>query len=416
MKTWAFILEYGEYKDAESCWLEVLKLRAIILGEEHQDYAQSVVNLGVLYIAIGDFEKARSFFQKGLSLTEQRLGNSHPNYINALMNFGALSIYVRDFSVADSILLLASETAKQHLGVDHPFYVNSIYNRGALHTRTKDYKKAEYFFKESLKIRERILGENHPDYAISLKELGALQYEIGNYQLALPMLKKALSLIEQSLGKEHPYYLQIMMNLAALHHKKERFEKATSLIVEANTIQRIHIMKAVQFLSQTELLKYSNLFEYNRNLLHSFGQSNMDLTITIFERTLFEKGLILLIGNRLNHLVPKGSYNTKLFLGHKSYLRRLSNEYAKPIAERQNVAELEEKANALEKELVRTVAGYGDAIRQVEWSEVRDALQPGEAAVEFIHYNYYTPDPTDSVMYAALVLRPGDEALISSPC
>ena len=37
------------------------------------------------------------------------------------------------------------------------------------------------------------------------------------------------------------------------------------------------------------------------------------------------------------------------------------------------------------------------------------ALQVNEATVEFIHYNFYDPDLTDSVFYAALVLRPGDE-------
>ena len=129
-----------------------------------------------------------------------------------------------------------------------------------------------------------------------------------------------------------------------------------------------------------------------------------------YDNSLFIKGFVLNASNRINVQKLTDSSSVKTYYRLKSYHRRLAAEYTKPIAERQNVAELEEKANTLEKELVRTVAGYGDAIRQVEWQEVQDALQPGEAAVEFIHYDYYTPEPTDSVMYAALVLRPGDEA------
>lgn len=36
------------------------------------------------------------------------------------------------------------------------------------------------------------------------------------------------------------------------------------------------------------------------------------------------------------------------------------------------------------------------------------ALKPGEAAIEFVHYRLQHPKTTDSVMYAALILRPGD--------
>jgi hypothetical protein len=151
-------------------------------------------------------------------------------------------------------------------------------------------------------------------------------------------------------------------------------------------------------------------FTERQNQLSSIGHIHKRLSRTLYDNALFHKGFLLNAVQDARRLSQPDSITQEIFLEHKSYLRRLSTEYSKPIAERQNVTELEEKANALEKELVRTVAGYGDAIRQVEWEEVRDELEEGEAAIEFIHYNYYTPDPTDSVMYAALVLRPNDEA------
>ncbi|MBK8192116.1 MAG: hypothetical protein IPK76_02395 [Lewinellaceae bacterium] len=42
------------------------------------------------------------------------------------------------------------------------------------------------------------------------------------------------------------------------------------------------------------------------------------------------------------------------------------------------------------------------------WQDVRDHLDKGEAAVEFIRYRYYDPDETDSTIYAALVLLADD--------
>ncbi|MDO8368835.1 MAG: CHAT domain-containing protein [Saprospiraceae bacterium] len=94
----------------------------------------------------------------------------------------------------------------------------------------------------------------------------------------------------------------------------------------------------------------------------------------------------------------------------KSYLRHLSNEFSKPSAERDStlIAFWEDKANIVEKDLVRSVSGYGDLVRQVSWQEVQQKLSTGSAAIEFVSYQYYTPKPTDSTIYAALVLLPSD--------
>ena len=99
----------------------------------------------------------------------------------------------------------------------------------------------------------------------------------------------------------------------------------------------------------------------------------------------------------------------KISLSLKSYRRRLAAEYAKPIAERKNVAELEEKANTAEKELARTMTGYTEAKRQVKWDDVRANLKASEAAIEFVHFKVIFPSATDSTMYAALLLLPGSE-------
>ncbi|MDO8970107.1 MAG: CHAT domain-containing protein, partial [Saprospiraceae bacterium] len=84
-----------------------------------------------------------------------------------------------------------------------------------------------------------------------------------------------------------------------------------------------------------------------------------------------------------------------------------------PIANRDSalVAQLEVKANDLEKDLARTVAGLGLANKQVQWQEVQAVLKPGEAAIELVGYRFYKKEQTDSTMYAALVLLPGAEQL-----
>jgi CHAT domain-containing protein len=49
-------------------------------------------------------------------------------------------------------------------------------------------------------------------------------------------------------------------------------------------------------------------------------------------------------------------------------------------------------------------------MKQVKWQEVQAALKPGEAAIEFLQFRVLVPTKTDTVRYAALLLRPGMEA------
>ena len=157
---------------------------------------------------------------------------------------------------------------------------------------------------------------------------------------------------------------------------------------------------------------YIQLPQKDLDRFYSFAQITkqtvFNLTADYYDNALFRKGLQLNIKAQIENLAASDSTATHLIEVLKSYRRRLAKEYAKQIAQRQNTEDLETKANAIEKELAHTVAGFGEATHQLRWQEVQTALRPGEAAIEFIHYRYYNPEPTDSIMYAALFQRYGD--------
>lgn len=146
----------------------------------------------------------------------------------------------------------------------------------------------------------------------------------------------------------------------------------------------------------------------------SFAQKSKDnntsLNIACFDNALFYKGFLLSAVSQMRHLALSDETSARLYELLTSCHRNLAQQYALPVAERNsaNITNLEAKANTLEKELTAKVAGFGKAQRQVNWKEVQSQLQPSDAAVEFVHYIYCTPDLTDSVVYSALVLRPGN--------
>ncbi len=124
--------------------------------------------------------------------------------------------------------------------------------------------------------------------------------------------------------------------------------------------------------------------------------------------SLFYKGFLLTAAARQNALVKLSPESQEIYLRLKGYRRSLADKYSTPLAEREHVAELEENANAAEKELARLIAGYANATRQIQWQQVQSALKTGETAVEFVRFNINFPEKTGSVQYAALVLFPGN--------
>jgi len=405
----------GNFEKAEPLYIEAKAINERKLGKEHPDYAGSVINLALLHMEIGNYEKAEPLYLEAKEIFEIKLNQrEHPYYMNCLENLGILYQRMGNYEKAEPLYLEAKASREKGLGKQHPYYAASLLNLANLYWNMGAFPKVEPLCLEAKAIQEKELGKQHPDYAITLQHLAGLYMKIGTHEKAEPLFQEAKAIFEKVLGKEHPKYASNLNNLAELYEGQKRFSESEPLVREAATLESKRLSKSATFLSENELDKYTATFQKNSAdrsawLIARPPSQRGSLPALTFDQTLFYKGFLLTATNQIKQLALSDSVTTEKFNLLKSYQRRLAAEHARPIAERKNVPELEEKANDLEKDLARSVAGYGGAMRQVKWQEVQQALKPGEAAIEFVHYKYYGKKETDSTMYAALVLRPGDE-------
>ena len=88
--------------------------------------------------------------------------------------------------------------------------------------------------------------------------------------------------------------------------------------------------------------------------------------------------------------------------------RRLSKEYEKTLDRRNSVEGLVTKIELLEKELARASAFFRQeqAVAKIDNQAVQNSLKEGEAAIEFVHFQYQSSKSTDSILYAAAILLP----------
>ncbi len=413
-------IKLGNYEKAEPLYLEAKTIQEKALGKEDPNYASSLNNLATLYNTMGNYEKAEPLFLESKAIREKALGKEHPDYAISLLNLGNLYWEMGNYEKAEPLCLESTTIQEKALGKEHPDYAKNLNNLAILYKSMGNYEKAEPLYLEATTILEKALGKEHPDYATSLNGPATLYYDMGNYKKAEPLFLETKTIFEKVLGKEHPDYAKNLGSLASLYEKQNRFAESAPLLTQKYALDQARLSKAISFLSERELSIYTATFQSNGDLLGSYVLARLTpraigaevkqlgtLPALIFDHALFYKGFLLTAAAQLNATSDGTPESKEMSLSLKSYRRSLAAEYAKPIAERKNVAELEEKANSAEKELARTVTGYTEAKRQVKWEEVMSTLKKDEAAIEFVSFKVNFPKKTDSTMYAALLLKSG---------
>jgi len=401
----------GKYGKAELLYQEAIDIMAKIASDNKVSYAAALSNLGALYADIGKYDTAEALYLKAKLSLENEYGKYRASYATCLTNLGDLyyKTYLND--KAEVFLEEAKNIRKTELGDDHPDYAASLINLGQLYLDKKEYDKAQPLLLESKDIFLKKLSGNHPLYAISLLKLAEMFAAKGDYGQAESLYMMAKDSLEKSLGKAHPSYAFALSSLTRFYQSANRLSELSPLYLELNALIQHMVDQSVSFFSEQQMLAYLQTFEPDIAQVHSFSQisDSPELYGACFNNALFYNGYLLENARRISRSFANADSLTRdTFYRWQVCRHRLSKEYAKPIAERRYVAETETEAEGYEKTLTRNLPRLKEEMQVPKWQDVRDRLQPGEAAVEFIHYRYYTPAPTDSTMYAALILLPGD--------
>lgn len=407
----SFYYEIGQYGKAELLFLEAKNTLEKTLGKENHPYAATLSNLVALYSDVGQYDKAESTCQEAIHILEKIFGKNHPDYAASLASLGNLYYETGRDTAAEILLLESVNIRKNVLGNDHPDYATSLSNLAQLYSGSGQYAKADTLLLEARDIFAKTLGVSHQLYATSLKNLAQLYTLKGNFGKAESMFLEAKGIFAEILGKEHSNYATALSGLARLYRSTNRISESVPLFLELNGIIRSLIEKSASYFSEKEMLAYLQTYEEDLAQFHSFSQitPTPEFICGSFDDALFYNGYLLENARKIDRFVAKADSLTRdTFDRWQGCKRRLANEYAKPIAERQFIAEIEAEAEGYEKTLTRKLPVFEETRQAPHWQDVRDHLHMSEAAVEFIYYRYYNPQETDSTMYAALVLLPGD--------
>jgi len=147
-------------------------------------YAEILNDLAILYESEGRYEEAESSYLEAIKIYYQNLGVNHLTVADTLNNLAALYGLQRRFKEAELLYLKSLEIRKQQLEADHPHIATSLNNLASVYKSQGKYEKAEPLYLQSLEINKTKLGGNHPKTASSLNNLGSLYKSQKRYKEA----------------------------------------------------------------------------------------------------------------------------------------------------------------------------------------------------------------------------------------
>ena len=402
----------GDYNKAVELGTQALNIRKQTLGEKHPDYASSLGCLANYYSRLGNYNKAIELGRQALNIRKQTLGEKHPNYASSL---GCLADYysrLGNYNKAIELGRQALNIRKQTLGENHPNYATSLNNLANYYSGLGDYNKAVELGTMAMNTQKQTLGENHPNHATSLNNLADYYNSLRDHNKAVELETLAMNIYKETLGEKHPDYASSLSNLASYNYQCRNYQEAYRLLSKSIRIQKHIVLSMFKEATSRTRQTFWNKNNAEFDFFPSFclKAHNQDRNGELYDYSaLFTKGLLLNAETNARDVIFESGDTAlvKQFDALQSVRIMLNKQYEKPIAERKlNCDSLENVAELMERELIKSSKAYGDFTRSltITWKDVQNELADGDVAIEFVSSPF--PD-NDSVMYIALALKKG---------
>ena len=448
----------GRFAEAEKADRRAIAIQEKAEGPDHPDVANSVQALATLYLHEGKYAEAAPLVERELRIREKALGPDSPQVADSLNNLAALYYKEGKYAEAEPLYLRAIRIDGKALGENAPGVATDLNNAALLLQKEAKYTDARELFERALAIDEKALGPDKTEVALCLSNLAALNEAQGKFADAEPLVKRALAIDEKASGPESAQAAVDVNNLAVVYAQTGRYADAEPLYQRLLAIHKKLLGPDHPDLA-TDLANFGLLYEYQGkyaeaqplfqrafgNLFHQFQYNfsymtekerlgfldtvaeefpayfsfvhryhdkDSELIGSMYNLLLWEKGFIAgSVADMRRQIEASGDAEALKLLGQltdkRTKIAALLNEHPQDHdAWQKQIDQLRSEADATEKALVSRSAAFAERkkLDRTTWQQVRDALAPTEAAVEFARFRYYDGKWTDKNYYAALVI------------
>jgi len=410
-----------------------------------QSYIIGKSNYGSYLLLIEELEMAENVYAELESWVKRNFNETHPIYGETLYQMGNFYYNIGDLIKSENYLLKAKKIFENTFQKDNVDYYYTLFRLCDLYFASPDSTKIELLSKDLRKTSQRIDSIQKAARVFSWLYL-IDYYQWKNKEQQTDSVLRILDTFFEGKSFSFSYtYNFYLATKAYLYARKKQYQEAdllysmqldyrkntgvadsraySNLLLKKsinlfrwgkqeqaidelkNSIQTIEktLEKNFRFLSEREKLAYTQTTADFFNELNMMAAkiSSAELSELAYDCQLILKNLLLktsaLTNRRNNTDDPKYA---DLLADYLEVRKKIVFQASLPTEEKFQYEKLIEEADKLEKKMARVSGSFiKDQFSVVQSHELIKYLKPGEAAIEFTHYNV-----ADSVYYIALLL------------
>ncbi|MCL2651274.1 MAG: CHAT domain-containing protein [Candidatus Azobacteroides sp.] len=398
------------YKEAESAYIESIEVTKNVSEEKSLNYARSISNLADFYRKMGNLKKEKDLVEKALSITQELVGENNPEYAVSMRDLARLNDLELKYEDAEKNYKIALNTFINIYGNNDYQVATTLTDLGYHYLTVDSIESAYNCYNQALAVIQNIYGDNKYLYIYNIERVGLLNLLMGNTQNAEKIFKSALDIIDKK--KDSPLFSILTDDLILLYLSVGDCPKASQYIKE-NQLDKKTVYDNFSFLSSHERTLYWDKYRYKilKNYEQIWECPSDDNRGYAYNDILFEKGLLLRYSNKFREAILNTKDSELISkLNNLTDLRRQITALQMDGKSSNHIEELENDANALDKQLTESAGINADQTGLVDWEAIKNKLTNKEAAIEFLSFPNYTLKRTDSIMYCALLVRKDSKA------
>lgn len=213
----------GAFKAALETYQKVLEIRSNL--NDQAGVAETLDNIGEVYISVSDYDKALEILQQALTIRKEL--DDKAGVGETLNNIGFVYRLLGEYPKALELHQQAFEIAKQ-IG-KRAVEGEALHNIAAVYAARGEYDQALELYKQSLVIRKEV-GDSR-DEGRTLNNIGGVYSSLGEYDQALNYYQKALA-IRRSLNDKVGVG-RLLSNIGLVYRQLGQYPKALEFYQQA---------------------------------------------------------------------------------------------------------------------------------------------------------------------------------------
>jgi len=373
----------GRYEDAFKLMGEAMRnaeigpKKFLKSGANSFDNRKFRANLATMYQLSGRFEEAEKNFLEIKKVFENRGQSKNIKYAGLLNQLGILYIQMGKNDLVRDLLLQSGEIYRKRFGDKNVYFAKVLNDLGNFYRQTGNFEGAEKQLTRAYEVRKEILESSHPDYIRTQEDLAILYWKTGRATEAYDLYKQVM---DKTIDFTNRYFPPM-----------SEAEKTKFWDITAPRFQRF----------------------YNFSLEN--GKTINSLTPEFYTYHVATKALLINSTSKVkkailssNDVALKSDY--MLWLDQKEQLAQMYGYSKEKLTEQNiNLAELEQKVNAMERSLSErsSIFTSGYSTQTVTNEQLIGLLDDTEAIVDIVRVRLFDQDFKEEVKYVAFILKKG---------